>query len=89
MGRRTSAAFHKFGCVGKKVSGEKQTAAKVEEKKRRIWPYNPPPDESLVYKTLANGYELKIHVFYPVNMKASLRRPAAVFFHGGSLGSNR
>ncbi len=41
------------------------------------------PGEPLVYKH-ADGRELKLLVFKPADWKAADRRPALVFFHGGS-----
>ena len=42
----------------------------------------PEPTRSEVYKT-ASGTELKIYIFEPKGLKASDKRPAAVFFFGG------
>ena len=42
----------------------------------------PEPTRSEVYKT-ASGTELKIYIFEPEGLKASDKRPAAVFFFGG------
>ena len=41
------------------------------------------PGESLIYKHV-DGRELKLFVFKPADWRATDRRPALVFFHGGS-----
>lgn len=41
------------------------------------------PGEPLVYKHV-DGHELKLFVFKPADWRATDRRPALVFFHGGS-----
>ncbi|MGJ8641100.1 MAG: alpha/beta hydrolase [Opitutaceae bacterium] len=40
------------------------------------------PDREVVYKTVGD-VELKLHVFEPADLKATDKRPAAVFFFGG------
>lgn len=42
-----------------------------------------PPSKSVVYKTI-DGVDLKLDVYLPEGHQASDRRPAIVFFHGGS-----
>jgi acetyl esterase/lipase len=44
------------------------------------------PDRLTTYKT-ANGLELKLHVFEPMGLQPSDRRPAIVFFFGGGWNS--
>ena len=46
----------------------------------------PKPDRLTTYKT-ANGVELKLHVFEPMGLQPSDRRPAIVFFFGGGWNS--
>jgi hypothetical protein len=46
----------------------------------------PKPDRLTTYKT-ANGLELKLHVFEPMGLQPSDRRPAIVFFFGGGWNS--
>lgn len=41
-----------------------------------------PLGEATIYKKV-DGRELKLHILKPVDWKASDKRPAAVFFHGG------
>jgi acetyl esterase len=45
----------------------------------------PSPDIRYVYKVVDNPkIELEIHAFFPPNSAASSKKPAIVFFHGGS-----
>jgi acetyl esterase/lipase len=44
------------------------------------------PDRLTTYKTV-NGLELKLHVFEPMGLQRSDRRPAIVFFFGGGWNS--
>jgi acetyl esterase/lipase len=46
----------------------------------------PKPDRLTTYKTV-NGLELKLHVFEPMGLQPSDRRPAIVFFFGGGWNS--
>ncbi|GGZ87523.1 alpha/beta hydrolase [Algibacter mikhailovii] len=43
---------------------------------------NPEPDTIVVYKKI-DGFELKLHMFFPENHDKSEKVPSIVFFHGG------
>src|SRR5690242_17897562 len=45
--------------------------------------YGPPPAKKIVYKKIGER-ELSLHIFEPAGQKASDKRPAIVFFHGGA-----
>lgn len=43
---------------------------------------NPEPDSTVVYKKV-DGFELKLHFFFPPSHKSTDKTPTIVFFHGG------
>ncbi len=55
------------------------SAAKTQHRPKRFWTQ---PDKTEVYKKV-KGVELKMHIYFPKDWKASDQRPAIVFFFGG------